>query len=154
MTGSEAIFAPPPDVAGPPRSALRTGSGLAYRVIEESQSDVYAGPTDTVIVHYNGWTADGRLFDSSLRRAPARFALDRVIPGWAEGLRLMSIGQRSLFWIPSELAYGDSPRGNQPAGMLVFDVKLLGVRESMFVEAPADVAAPPAGTPQTRYRRS
>lgn len=148
-------FAPPPDVSGPPPRAHRTGTGLVYKTIQESESDVYAGPKDTVVVHYNGWTTDGRLFDSSLKRGqPAMFPLDSVIKGWAEGLQMMSIGQRCMFWIPAGLAYGDQPRGKQPGGMLVFDVKLLGIRETMFAEAPAHVASPPPGTARTKSRLS
>jgi len=83
-----------------------------------------------VRVHYTGWTTDGQMFDSSVVRGqPATFPLNRVIPGWTEGLQLMSVGEKARFWIPGNLAYGDTPtRPGAPAGMLVFDVELLGVQ--------------------------
>lgn len=56
----------------------------------------------------------------------ATFPLDRVIPGWTEGLQLMVEGEKTRFWIPVELAYNNQPR--KPAGMLVFDVELLKIR--------------------------
>ena len=82
-----------------------------------------------VEVHYSGWTTDGKLFDSSVKRGiPATFPLNGVIPGWTEGLQLMKVGQRMRFWIPGKLAYGDTPsRPGAPAGTLVFDVELLKI---------------------------
>ena len=70
---------------------------------------------------------NGQMFDSSvLRGAPASFPLDRVIPGWTEGLQLMKEGDKARFWIPGALAYGDQPSGmGRPYGMLVFDVTLV-----------------------------
>jgi peptidylprolyl isomerase len=81
-----------------------------------------------VRVHYSGWTTDGKMFDSSvLRGQAATFPLNRVIPGWTEGLQLMAEGEKTRFWIPVELAYKNQP--GRPAGMLVFDVELLQVMD-------------------------
>jgi FKBP-type peptidyl-prolyl cis-trans isomerase len=83
-----------------------------------------------VLVHYSGWTLDGRLFDSSVTSGqPASFPLNGVIPGWTEGVQLMAPGGKTRFWIPAELAYGDKPRHGNPAGMLVFDIELLEVKD-------------------------
>jgi peptidylprolyl isomerase len=81
------------------------------------------------MVHYSGWTTDGQMFDSSVTRGqPASFPLDRVIAGWTEGLQLMVVGEKTRFWIPGKLAYGDTPeRPGAPAGTLVFDVELLQI---------------------------
>jgi peptidylprolyl isomerase len=120
---------PPPvpeDVKAPPATAKKTASGLAYRVLTPG-----AGPhpaaTNTVIVNYSGWTTDGQMFDSSVVRGqPARFRLDQVIKGWTEGVQLMTKGEKTRFWIPGPLAYGDKPtRPGAPAGMLVFDIELV-----------------------------
>jgi len=63
------------------------------------------------------------------RGAPATFPLNRVIPGWTEGLQLMVQGEKARFWIPGNLAYGDKPaRSGAPAGTLVFDVELLAIQ--------------------------
>ena len=77
-------------------------------------------------MHYTGWTTDGKRFDSSVVRGePATLPMDRVIPGWTEGLQLMVEGEKARFWIPEKLAY----QGRQaPYGMLVFDVELIKIR--------------------------
>ncbi|HCH62411.1 MAG TPA: peptidylprolyl isomerase, partial [Deltaproteobacteria bacterium] len=90
-----------------------------------------AHPTasDKVSVHYTGWTSDGERFDSSVMRgAPATFPLNGVIKGWTEGVQLMVVGEKTRFWIPAELAYGETPRRGAPSGMLVFDIELLEVQ--------------------------
>ena len=67
------------------------------------------------------------MFDSSVKRGqPAKFPLGNVIKGWTEGLQLMVVGEKRRFWIPGDLAYGDTAGGGRPSGMLVFDVELLG----------------------------
>ena len=77
-------------------------------------------------VHYTGWTTDGKMFDSSLAKGtPATFELTKVIPGWTEGLQLMTEGETRRFWIPKKLAYRGA--AGKPEGMLVFDVELLEI---------------------------
>ncbi len=119
--------AAPKDVAAPPADAEKTPSGLASKVLTAGSESNRPGPTSVVTVHYTGWTTDGKAFDSSVSRGkPATFPLNRVIPGWTEGLQLMSVGEERRLWIPENLAYGGRP--GKPAGMLVFDVELLGIR--------------------------
>ena len=119
--------AAPPDVAAPPANAQRTASGLASRVLERGTGPRPAA-TDTVEVHYTGWTTDGRMFDSSVVRGePTQFPLNRVIAGWTEGVQLMKVGEKRRFWIPENLAYQGRP--GAPPGMLVFDVELLRIVE-------------------------
>jgi peptidylprolyl isomerase len=121
--------AAPPDVAAPPPDALRTESGLASKVLRVGVGMRKPGPTSMVTVHYTGWTTDGEMFDSSVARgAPTSFPLDRVIPGWTEGLQLMVEGEKRRFWIPGELAYDSDPRPGAPKGMLVFDVELIRIQ--------------------------
>jgi FKBP-type peptidyl-prolyl cis-trans isomerase len=117
----------PPDVAAPPEDAEITASGLASKVLKPGSGSEHPTATSTVTVHYSGWTTDGKLFDSSVRRGePSTFALDQVIPGWTEGVQLMVFGERRRFWIPEELAY-KGVRG-RPQGMLVFDIELLAIQ--------------------------
>ncbi|MBL9160896.1 MAG: FKBP-type peptidyl-prolyl cis-trans isomerase [Verrucomicrobiales bacterium] len=106
-----------------------TASGLQYEVIKEGDG---AKPkaTDEVKVHYHGTLIDGKVFDSSVERGePAEFPLNRVIPGWTEGVQLMSKGSKYRFFIPYDLAYGDRGAGAdiKPYSALVFEVELLDI---------------------------
>jgi FKBP-type peptidyl-prolyl cis-trans isomerase len=107
-----------------------TPSGLQYKVEKEGSGN-NPKPTDTVKVHYHGSLITGEVFDSSLQRGePISFPLNQVIPGWTEGVQLMNVGAKYKFFIPADLAYGDSPVGTIPSGStLIFDVELLGINE-------------------------
>src|SRR5438067_1890764 len=81
----------PPDVAAPPADAQRTPSGLVTKVLTPGSGTRHPKEGSTVKVNYTGWTTDGKMFDSSLSRGvPASFNLQKVIPGWTEGLQLMT----------------------------------------------------------------
>jgi len=119
----------PTDVKAPPAGAKKTESGLAYRVLQKGTGSRHPAATDTVKVHYSGWTTDGKMFDSSVTRGePATFGLNHVIKGWTEGVQLMVEGEKTRFWIPAELAYGSSPRPGAPSGPLTFDIELLQIQ--------------------------
>lgn len=118
----------PDDVSAPPADAAKTASGLASKVIAAGNGSRHPKATDQVEVHYTGWTTDGQLFDSSVVRGETVvFPLNRVIPGWTEGVQLMVGGEKRRFWIPANLAYGTNPPPGAPAGMLVFDVELIDI---------------------------
>ena len=120
----------PADVAAPPADAQKTESGLASKVLQKGTGTAHPTATDKVTVHYTGWTTDGKMFDSSVKRGqPATFPLNGVIKGWTEGLQLMTVGEKRRFWIPADLAYGENPGGGRPGGMLVFDVELLEIAQ-------------------------
>ena len=119
-------LAAPPDVAAPPADAVKTASGLASRVIQPGRGTRHPRPNSRVTVHYTGWTTDGELVDSSVRRGqPTTFELDGVIRGWTEGVQMMVEGEKRRFWIPENLAYGGA--AGSPAGMLVFDIELIKI---------------------------
>ncbi len=142
MVSADQVDAPA-DVAAPPADAEVTDSGLASKILAAGTGTAYPEAWDSVTVHYTGWTTDGKMFDSSVSRGqPATFPLNRVIPGWTEGLQLMVVGEKRRFWIPEDIAYGG--RQGAPAGMLVFDVELLEIEEAPAPPAaPAEVEAPP-----------
>ncbi len=123
---------PPPvptDVKAAPANAKKTESGLAYRVLTKGKGTRHPSATDRVKVHYSGWTTDGKMFDSSVTRGePATFPLNGVIKGWTEGVQLMVEGEKTRFWIPAGLAYGDNPRPGAPSGPLTFDIELLEIQ--------------------------
>jgi peptidylprolyl isomerase len=124
------ILPPPPpapsDVGAPPADAQKTGSGLASKVLKPGTGTRHPKATSIVKVQYTGWLTEGKMIDSSLLRGvPATFNLQKVIPGWTEGIQLMVEGESRRFWIPERLAY----RGEhgKPPGTLVFDVELLEI---------------------------
>jgi peptidylprolyl isomerase len=106
-----------------------TGSGLQYEVLTVGSGEVHPKASDKVTVHYHGTLIDGTVFDSSVDRGePASFPLNRVIPGWTEGLQLMVIGEKTRFYIPSNIAYGNKSIGPIKGGStLIFDVELIAI---------------------------
>ena len=117
----------PADVAAPPPGSLKTTSGLSTVVLRPGTGTRHPRASDTVTVHYTGWTTDGKMFDSSVANGqPASFAVNGVIAGWTEGLQMMVEGEQRRLWIPESLAYQGQP--GSPQGMLVFDVELIKIQ--------------------------
>ena len=115
-----------------------TESGLQYKIIEEGNKDMVPGPRDTVSVIYKGTLTDGTVFDQTPEGAePATLVLNRVIPGWTEGLQLIGEGGKIQLTIPSNLGYGEQgAQAIQPNSTLLFDVEL--VKVSKYVEPVAE----------------
>ena len=129
----------------------KTESGLLYKVIKKGDESVMAvEDTDIVKVHYTGRTIDGKVFDTSIfanrskeqqemilaqypemaeKDEPIEFALNQVIPGWTEGMKLIGKGGKIMLWIPTELAYGQRGAGSDigPNDALEFEVELIDV---------------------------
>lgn len=108
------------------RGVQRTASGLQYKIHKEGVGSK-VGPKDTVVVNYEGRFLDGKVFDKGEK---VSFEANRVIKGWTEGLSLLGEGGKAIFYIPSELAYGE--RGNRsigPNAVLIFDVEVLEIKK-------------------------
>jgi peptidylprolyl isomerase/FKBP-type peptidyl-prolyl cis-trans isomerase FklB len=115
-----------------------TADGLQYKIVTSGPADgARPGLHDEVKVNYEGRLLgqggdpnSGQVFDSSFKRGmPADFAVDRVVPGWTEALQLMRPGDEWVLYLPSSLAYGDSPPPGAPippGAVLIFRVQLLG----------------------------
>lgn len=132
------------------RGVKKTESGLLYKITREGDADTVARDSrDVVVVNYKGTTRDGKVFDSSYDRGePAEFPLNRVIPGWTEGLKLVGKGGAVTLWIPSDLAYGPRGAGRDigPNEALQFEVEVIDVKpyvapveEAESAEAEKDV---------------
>lgn len=135
---------------------VTTASGLQYKVLVPGAGDP-PKPTDEVTVNYRGTLIDGTEFDSSYKRGqPANFQLNRVIPGWSEGLQLMKPGAKYQLFVPPQLAYDlRSPPGSPipPGAMLIFEVELLSVKPPQAATAPhpggkPEIAVQPASPAQ------
>lgn len=118
------------------KSVYTSETGLSYRCIRKGNgkhpsmhSDIQGGKPDKVKVHYTGKLINGKVFDSSVQRGqPITFALDRVIPGWTEGVQIMDEGSKYMLYIPYNLAYGEHAAGDIPGGStLIFEVELLEI---------------------------
>ncbi len=108
-----------------------TASGLQYEVLKKGRGDK-PKESSTVRVHYTGTNIDGQVFDSSVERnEPISFPLNMVIPGWTEGVQLMSIGSKYRFYIPQQLAYGPASPTELilPYSVLIFEVELLDIEK-------------------------
>lgn len=111
-------------------SVITTASGLQYKVLVD-KAGPKPQPQDTVEVNYEGFLADGTKFDSSIDRGkPVTFPLNQVIPGWTEGVQLMSVGSKYKFFVPYKLGYGERGAGSviPPYSTLIFNVELLGIK--------------------------
>lgn len=123
-----------------------TPSGLRYTVTRAGQGE-RPQSGQVVIAHYTGRLEDGTVFDRS-REKPVAFTLSKpagpdgkgeikrqVIAGWDEGFRLMRVGDRATFVIPSALAYGDKTRGKiPPNSTLCFEVELLDLKVAALAD--------------------
>ena len=108
----------------------KTESGLLYRIDREGSAVHATEDTDVVEVNYEGKTRDGNIFDSSYERGESiSFALNRVIRGWTEGMKLVGEGGQITLWIPADMAYGERGAGEDigPNEALQFKVELIKV---------------------------
>lgn len=113
------------------KEVVTTRSGLQYEVLRKGESDQTPRPKDVIEIHYHGTLIDGTVFDSSLMRGETiDIRLWEVIPGWAEGIKLMSPGDKYRFYIPSNLAYGSKGNGAIPGhAVLIVEIELVTLKE-------------------------
>lgn len=113
-----------------------TESGLMYEIINEGDAAVRAtADADQVMVNYRGTLKDGKEFD---KNDSITFGLNRVIPAWTEGMKLVGKGGDIILWVPAELGYGERGSGSiPPNSALKFEVKLLDVIPAVVTEEAA-----------------
>lgn len=117
-------------------------SGL---VVEVTQAGTGPSPkaSDTATINYTGALLNGLVFDTTTNRGqPIEIPLDKVIPGWTEGVQQLNKGAKAKLYIPSHLAYGDEGAGEIPPGAaLIFDVELVDFKPTPAEPAPAPAPA-------------
>ena len=111
---------------------LKTRSGLLYEILKKGASSETIRGKHIIELHYHGTLAEGTVIDSSiLRGEPMTIRLWEVIPGWSEGLKLMSLGDKYRFYIPSRLAYGSEGLSSVPPySTLIFEIEVLSISEA------------------------
>lgn len=132
---------PAPAQLQPPPEAARAENGLATQVLRPGKGGKHPGADDMVTLEYVAWTQDGKLIDTTARRdRPFSCPIDQLMKGMAQGLRLMTPGEKRRLWVPQPLAFEGAI--NRPMGTVIVDLELLAVEPSPFL-APADLAVPP-----------
>jgi FKBP-type peptidyl-prolyl cis-trans isomerase len=112
-----------------PVHAQTTENGLAYEFVKRGQGSRRTPDfADRVRFYHSGWGTNGRLFQTSrFADQPQSAIVLELLPGLAEGIRLMSVGDKAHFWVPATLAYGDNGRRGAPKGRVIFEVELLAI---------------------------
>lgn len=128
----EIIKAPqtPADLKVPPKDAVKTPSGLAFKVLKKGNGTVHPTMKSRVTLHFSCWRSDGKLYETTVMTGhPAAFLVGTAIQGWREGLPAMVVGEKRRLWVPAALAYGEKPASRMhPAGNLVYDIELLALQ--------------------------
>ena len=148
----KALAKPFLEKAAAEKGAQKTASGLIYKEIKAG-TGAQPKATDIVKVHFTGTLADGKEFDSSIKRGqPIEVPLNVVFPCWKEGVRMMKVGGKAKLVCPSDLAYGDTGRPPLiPGGAaLVFEVELLDVKAG---KAPMLMVPPASTTSQPKAKK-
>ncbi|MEA2700119.1 MAG: hypothetical protein QOI66_4390 [Myxococcales bacterium] len=119
----------PRSLKSPPAKATKQPSGLAVETLKKGTGTVHPLDTNQVMLHFSGWTADGRLVESSvMARHAAIFPMTGVMRGWHDALLQMVVGDKVRVWIPRDLAFGAKPGRGQPKGDLVYELELLEIQ--------------------------
>lgn len=103
--------------------------GVCYKVLAEGRKDGrHPSAQSVVMVHYTGWTIDGKEFDSSRGSVPLAMRLSELIDGWIIAMQQMTVGDRWEVYIPAEMGYGKFSQPGIPGGStLVFEIELVGI---------------------------
>jgi len=117
----------PANVAAPPADAMKTASGLAYKITKPGAGAAAAHPKadELIMMNYTGWTPDGEMIETSIGRGSQTIPLNTRIPGLQEGIQLMAPGQTALFWIPEKLAFNGAKGPKGPKGNVVYEIDLI-----------------------------
>ena len=120
----------PDDLSAPPADAVKTPSGLTYKILKNGNGNTHPSLNNNVLLHFSCWTEKGRLFESTVMAGhPALIKLGTAVASWREALPRMVVGDKARLWVPAALAYGEAPANRfHPPGDLVYDIELLAVK--------------------------
>jgi FKBP-type peptidyl-prolyl cis-trans isomerase len=120
----------PDDLTAPPADAVKTPSGLTYKILKNGGGNTHPSLNNNVLLHFSCWTSKGRLFESTVMAGhPALIKLGTAVASWRETLPRMVVGEKARLWVPAALAYGEAPANRfHPPGDLVYDIELLAVK--------------------------
>lgn len=130
-------------------TATTTPSGLVYKITQKGTDQKPADGT-TFNFNYSGYFEDGNLFDSNypdVCKSYGKYDANRdsqggyrpfpfeagkkegMIPGFLEGLNLLSYGDKAILFIPSPLAYGEAGAGGviPPNATLIFEIEMIKI---------------------------
>jgi peptidylprolyl isomerase len=135
-------------VENPPADALKTASGVAYKVESPGSGTVHPTDADLVKIAASFWTRESQADKPGSFGPPTRpLQMSQILlPGLHEALGLMTIGQKLKLWLPEKLAFAGA--AGKPKGPLMLELVLLDVVP--VPTAPADVAAAPADAQKTK----
>lgn len=108
---------------------VTTKSGLQYEVLKEGDGSEFPKWRDTVSIHIKGTLIDGTVFEDTLHRdRPVSTKVEKLISGCKEAIKLMNVGDKFRFYVPSALGYGRYQQGDIPAySVLIFEIELFGI---------------------------
>jgi FKBP-type peptidyl-prolyl cis-trans isomerase FklB len=115
-------------------------SGLQHSIVR-SGFGKRPSAFDEVTCYYKGTLINGTVFDATEPGYPAKFTVNKLIPGWTEALQLMREGDEWHLVIPPNLAYGPRGAGNgtiPPGQVLDFDLTLISVTPPPKDQGPPD----------------
>jgi peptidylprolyl isomerase len=138
---SVALVSAPADVVAPPNDAARTASGLAMKVLRAGSASDHPNADDCVRVTFQGWTREGKLLASSPSDDGIVQCLRQIVPGLAEALETMSVGEERRVWVPADLAFAAKDHDRvTPKQDMTYDIALLELLKAPPV--PKDLKAP------------
>ena len=151
-TSTPPAVLPPPDVAKPPADAVASASGIVTKVLKSGDGLQHPDTEDCVILRFVAWTRQGALFSTSGTHGETTVqCLPHAIPGIAEAVRTMVVGESCRVWVPAELAFASHFAHHGTKKMhektdikvdLTFDLELVGILKA--ARPPADLRAPPS----------
>lgn len=113
---------------------LSTGTGLHYMILEDSGDTTSVKPEDIVEFEYDIFMMNGRLLYSSSESGTRTLRVDKedAVIGLHESLKILDLGDKGRFILPSHLAFGVGGDQNKvpPMTPLVYELEIVNIQKS------------------------